>query len=78
MKVNYLQGFEVIPNRNYILAPTFGCNRAKLTEFALQNELTQMNKDLVSLSKGVASNKAFVAGNLSPTGGFLKPLGDTA
>ncbi|MHC1747211.1 MAG: homocysteine S-methyltransferase family protein [Cellulosilyticaceae bacterium] len=63
---------------NFILAPTFGCNRIKLAEFGLQNQVEEMNIELVKLSKQVANNDVFVAGDLSPTGRFLKPLGDTS
>lgn len=58
-----------------IYAPTFTCNRIKLKEYGLENELIQMNSRLVKLSKEAAGNHAYVAGNVTMTGKQLSPIG---
>ena len=60
-----------------LYAPTFTCNRIKLKEYGLEDNLYQMNTDLVKLSKqAVAECKhGFVAGDITMTGEMLYPMG---
>lgn len=60
-----------------VYAPTFTCNRIKLSEYGLSDKLYDMNKSLVELSK-MAVRKAghgFVAGDITMTGQMLYPMG---
>ena len=67
-----------------IYAPTFTCNRIKLSEYGLQNEVKEMNQKLVNISKqaikelrnqGLARN-IYVAGDITMTGQQLYPVGN--
>ena len=58
-----------------IYAPTFGCNRMKLKEYGLEDQIVSMNRELVALAKQAADGKAFVAGDMTMTGESLAPLG---
>lgn len=58
-----------------IYAPTFGCNRMKLSEYGLENQAVSMNKELVALSKKAAGENAYVAGDMTMTGESLAPIG---
>ena len=67
-----------------IYSPTFSCNRIKLDEFGLKNEIGVLNRELAGLSKQVIksfleshpeSGPCYVAGDVSMTGVQLKPVG---
>lgn len=63
-----------------LYAPTFTCNRIKLEEYGLQEQLAEMNRRLVEISKEAVKececqSKVFVAGDLTMTGQQLYPVG---
>ncbi|MBO6112503.1 MAG: homocysteine S-methyltransferase family protein [Lachnospiraceae bacterium] len=67
-----------------IYSPTFSCNRIKLDEFGLGDELPRMNRALVELSKKTVkafkerhpdAPDCYVAGDISMTGLQLEPIG---
>ena len=63
-----------------LYAPTFTCNRIKLEEYGLQDQLVKMNHLLVEISKEAVAEcgcqeKVFVAGDLTMTGQQLYPVG---
>ncbi len=63
-----------------LYAPTFTCNRVKLEEYGIQNQLVEMNRRLVEISKEAiaecgCNGKVFVAGDLTMTGQQLYPVG---
>lgn len=60
---------------NVVYACTFGCNKIKLAEFGLVDELEKMNKELVKISREAVGDKAWIAGDLSPTGAQMFPFG---
>lgn len=70
-----LQEEYVAAGSDIIYAPTFTCNRIKLAEFHLEDQVVRMNQELVALSKKAAGNKALVAADMTMTGESLKPLG---
>ena len=62
-----------------LYAPTFTCNRIKLSEYGLENQVEELTKELVGLSKEVAKNsdhKVYIAGDLTMTGKQIYPLGE--
>ena len=67
---------------NIIYAPTFTCNRIKLAEYGLADEVVNMNKELVSLSRQAVNSAkksderaCLVAGDITMTGEQLYPIG---
>ncbi|MDE6434025.1 MAG: homocysteine S-methyltransferase family protein [Lachnospiraceae bacterium] len=73
-----LQADYINAGSNIIYAPTFTCNRIKLEEYGLEEQLIQMNQQLVTLSKEAVAKtgyRAYVAGNLTMTGRQLYPIG---
>ncbi len=58
-----------------LYAPTFTCNRIKLREYGLENNVVSMNRELVALAKKAAGGKAWIAGDMTMTGESLVPLG---
>lgn len=59
-----------------VLACTFGCNRIKLADHGLQNDVADMNARLVEISREVAPAGKMVFGDMSPTGKLVEPSGD--
>ena len=62
-----------------VYAPTFTCNRIKLSEYHLEDRTVQMNRDLVALSKEAVrrcNGRGYVAGDMTMTGRQLFPIGD--
>lgn len=67
-----------------IYAPTFTCNRIKLSEYGLEDSVVSMNKELVRLSKTAVKEaesqgrekRVYIAGDLTMTGRQLYPMGD--
>ncbi|MCM1181409.1 MAG: homocysteine S-methyltransferase family protein [Clostridium sp.] len=73
-----LQTAYINAGSNIIYAPTFTCNRIKLEEYGLEEQLAGMNRQLVALSKEAVAKtgyRAYVAGNLTMTGRQLYPIG---
>ncbi len=61
-----------------IYAPTFGANRACLSQYGLEDEVTELNRRLVALSQSIAKPAGvLVGGDLCPTGLFVPPLGNS-
>ncbi|MBI5587632.1 MAG: homocysteine S-methyltransferase family protein [Deltaproteobacteria bacterium] len=54
---------------------TFGANRIKLKEYALEGRLSEINRAAAGCARAEAKD-GFVAGGLGPTGRFLEPVGD--
>lgn len=71
-----LQQDYVAAGSDILYAPTFTANRIKLEEYALQDSLEEMNRELVAISREAAGGKALVAGDLTMTGQQLYPIGD--
>lgn len=71
-----LQKEYVKAGTKILLAPTFTANRIKLSEYGLEDELEEMNRDLVAISKEAAGEKSYVAGDLTMTGRQLYPMGE--
>ncbi|MCR4831485.1 MAG: homocysteine S-methyltransferase family protein [Pseudobutyrivibrio sp.] len=59
-----------------VLAPTFTASRIKLSEYGLEDNLVEMNRQLVRLTRQVAGDRGLVAADISMTGKQLFPLGD--
>lgn len=59
-----------------IVANTFGGNRVKLANYALDDRVAELNAAGVELARRAASPDCFVAGCIGPTGRFLEPVGD--
>lgn len=55
---------------------TFGANRKKLSEYALEGKLDAINSSAVRIAREAVGKKVFVAGGLGPTGSFVEPVGD--
>ena len=70
-----LQKEYVEAGTNILYAPTFTANRPKLSEYGLQEQLVEINKQLAAITKEAAGGKAFVAGDITMTGVQLKPMG---
>lgn len=58
-----------------LYAPTFGCNKLKLKEYGLEDQVVSMNQRLVTLCKQAADGKALIAGDMTMTGESLRPIG---
>lgn len=64
-----------------LYAPTFTANRIKLSEYNLQDNIIDINRNLVRITKEAISSanmvdRVKVAGNLSMTGVQLEPIGN--
>ncbi len=70
-----LQQEYVGAGSNIVYAPTFACNKVKLSEYGLSEQIESMNKELVALSKKAVAGKALVAGDVTMTGMQLYPIG---
>ncbi len=71
-----LQSAYVDAGSDIVYAPTFTCNRIKLADYGLSEDIIRINKDLVALSRRATGGKALVAGDLTMTGRQLQPVGD--
>lgn len=71
-----LQEAYVAAGTKILLAPTFTANRIKLSEYGLEEQLVEMNRELVRISKEAAGERAYVAGDLTMTGRQLYPMGE--
>lgn len=60
----------------FLIAATFGANRAALKAYHAENRVSELNHSLVALAKDCAAGRAIIAGDLSPTGWLCAPLGD--
>lgn len=77
-----LQEAFIEAGSDIIYAPTFTCNRIKLSEYGLSEQVWNMNQMLVNASKRAAANseaktgrKIYIAGDLTMTGRQLYPIG---
>lgn len=75
LQVDYIKA-----GTDILYAPTFTCNRIKLEEYGLENQLAKMNHRLVEISKEAVAEckcqeKVFIAGDLTMTGQQLYPVG---
>lgn len=70
-----LQQEYVGAGSNIVYAPTFACNRIKLLEYGLYEQIGSMNRELVALSKKAVAGNALVAGDITMTGKQLYPIG---
>jgi 5-methyltetrahydrofolate--homocysteine methyltransferase len=72
-----LQKEYLAAGTDIVYAPTFTCNRIKLKEYGLEDNLVDMNRQLVALSKRAVSESGhgFVAGDITMTGEMLYPMG---
>lgn len=75
-----LQKDYIKAGTDILYAPTFTCNRIKLEEYGLQDNLVEMNRRLVEISKEAieecgCQGRVFVAGDLTMTGQQLYPVG---
>jgi 5-methyltetrahydrofolate--homocysteine methyltransferase len=59
-----------------VYAPTFTCNRIKLEEYGLVDNIKDFNYKLVALTKSSVHKDTLVAGNLTMTGRQLVPVGN--
>ncbi len=76
-KLLKLQGDFIAAGAQAVYAPTFGANRACLSNYGLEGEVADLNEKLVALSQSIAKPAGvLVGGGLCPTGLFLPPLGD--
>ncbi len=71
-----LQKEYVEAGSNVIYAPTFTCNRVKLSEYGFAERQKEIIHKLVAISKEAAGGKALVAGDITMTGQQLKPMGN--
>lgn len=71
-----LQRDFVSAGSDCILAPTFGANRAKLSDYDLQMNVSDINCELVSISRSAVNNSVLIGGDMSPTGFFIEPFGE--
>lgn len=61
-----------------LYAPTFTCNRIKLEEYGLEDDIVAMNTELVDISKEAVrlAGHGYVAGDITMTGKQLAPMGN--
>ncbi|HPG30991.1 MAG TPA: homocysteine S-methyltransferase family protein, partial [bacterium] len=74
--ISEIQKKYVEAGSDIVYACTFGANRAKLSEYGLENDLKNLNIKLIEISKNCSNKNFFVAGDISPTGKFVEPFGD--
>ncbi|MBE6829233.1 MAG: homocysteine S-methyltransferase family protein, partial [Ruminococcaceae bacterium] len=76
-KLLKLQSDFIAAGAQAVYAPTFGANRACLSNYGLENETAELNKKLAELSLSIAKPAGvLVGGDLCPTGFFVPPFGD--
>lgn len=76
-----LQKEYILAGSSIIYAPTFTCNRIKLEEYGLEENIASMNQELVQLSKEAIKKsgtyrRVYIAGDLTMTGKQLYPVGE--
>jgi len=72
-----LQSEFIAAGSQAVYAPTFGANKACLSQYGLENEVADLNRKLVALSQSVAKPAGvLVGGDLCPTGLFVPPFGE--
>ena len=57
---------------------TFGANRAKLTQYGLESQVTAINKRAAEIAREAAGEERLVAGAVGPLGVRIEPFGPTA
>ena len=75
-----LQKEYIAAGSDILYAPTFGCNRIKLSEYHLEEKLQEMNEGLVGITREAIEESnckrpVYIAGNLTMTGEQLYPVG---
>jgi len=55
---------------------TFGASRLKLSQYSLEKQVEEINKNAVLAVKKAATERAYVSGSCGPTGKFIKPYGE--
>jgi 5-methyltetrahydrofolate--homocysteine methyltransferase len=55
---------------------TFGGSRLKLSQYSLQDNVEEINRNAVMAVKEAVSGRSYVSGSCGPTGIFLKPYGE--
>ncbi len=68
----YLAGSDIVETNS------FGCNRARLARYGLENRIAELCRRSVELAREVCPIGKYVAGSIGPTGLMLKPLGETS
>jgi 5-methyltetrahydrofolate--homocysteine methyltransferase len=56
---------------------TFGASPLKLSDYGLDDQMVEINKNAFQATKSVIGSDAFVSGSIGPTGKMLLPYGDT-
>lgn len=79
--VRELQEEFIEAGADILYAPTFTCNRVKLEEYGLEDELETMNAALTAITRKAVSKVAkekpvFIAGDITMTGRQLYPIGE--
>mgnify|MGYP000874265980 CR=1 FL=1 len=78
--VTAVQRRYVLAGSDVLYTPTFGANRARLSDFGLGDKVAELNKSLAELTMKTAKaskSRVLVAGGMSPTGLFPVPWGET-
>lgn len=57
---------------------TFGASRAKLTQYGLQEQVSEINREAAKIARSVAEDDVLVAGAVGPLGIRLEPYGPTS
>ncbi|SHO51481.1 homocysteine S-methyltransferase family protein [Anaerocolumna xylanovorans] len=75
-----LQKEYIQAGTDILYAPTFTGNRIKLTEYGLEDRISEINQELVKLSKKAAreakaDREVYIAGDITMTGQQLYPVG---
>lgn len=73
-----IQSQYAVNGADIIYAPTFTCNRPKLSLYNLEDKLEEINIKLVETARRAAQSadhKVYIAGDMTMTGIMLKPMG---
>jgi homocysteine S-methyltransferase len=57
---------------------TFGASRAKLAQYGLQEQVSEINREAAKIARSVAEDDVLVAGAVGPLGIRLEPYGPTS
>ncbi len=59
-----------------IFTNTFGANKYRLSQFELQNKVSELNQGGVEAAKHLGDRPYLIAGDIGPTGYLLQPYGE--
>ncbi len=59
-----------------IFTNTFGANKYRLSQFELQDKVSELNQDGVEAAKHLGDRSYLIAGDIGPTGYLLQPYGE--